>query len=206
MIAKVEWRAHCNKGGRNRIASIKEIQQWRMDLPVGYAINKKRMKKFIEDKVKEANPDMDDSDIDISKNTVALYMQDCVFDEKIPSTVHKKVYNKTEKRYIAENSHRAIMCLACTLLLTHSIPTTDPSKMSTNTVEDKLLWYPHMWVNSMLGWNNDDSTFSAATLKKLTGVQVIPNPKPSMCTACSFTPNYLTIRPTDLYSAKGTYP
>ena len=33
---QVEWREHDNKGGRSRLVPVKEIREWRRDLPVGY--------------------------------------------------------------------------------------------------------------------------------------------------------------------------
>ena len=65
-----------------------------MYLPAGYSINKKIMKKFIKDKIKGTNPDKDDDDINVSKNTVALYLQDVVFDKKFLRSCAKRFTTK----------------------------------------------------------------------------------------------------------------
>ena len=63
------------------------------------------------------------------------------------------------------------MSLATVTALTHAIPTTDMTLISNTTDLDKIVPYPHTWVNPVLGINNDDSTFVVASLKQ-GGVQV----------------------------------
>ena len=99
------------------------------------------------------------------KNTVDLYLQECLHDDSIPSRVLASAYNKTVQRFVAENSHRAVIMMAIVVLMTHAIPTEDKSKECSGTLEDKLLWYPHFWVNPALCWQSDDTTYASAALK-----------------------------------------
>ena len=95
----------------------------------------------------------------------------------MPGNITTHVYNKTEKRFIAEHSRRAVIMLIIVVLLTHAIPTKDPSLISTGSLEDKLVPYPHLWVNPLLCFNNDDMTFATAVLKGKQSVQVCLRPK-----------------------------
>ena len=93
-------------------------------------------------------------------------MQECLHDDSVPSRVLTSAYNKTVQRFVAENSHRAvIMMTIVVLIMTHAIPTEDKSKECSGTLENKLVWYPHFWVNPALCWNSDDTTYASAALK-----------------------------------------
>ena len=167
------WRQHGDKGGRDRYAEMRDVRKWRKSLPPGASFPPQRLEKFLQDEVKERTGQK----VEPCYNTIQLYFHECEQDPTMPGHITTHVYNKTEKRFIAEHSRRAVIMLIIVVLLTHAIPTKDPSLISTDSLEDKLVPYPHLWVNPMLCFNNDDTTFATAVLKGKQSVQVYLRPK-----------------------------
>ena len=148
------------------MVDISQIQQWRQTLPKGFTITRSSIKEFIMSHQRKGSETTLIEPKSPCKNTVDLYLQECLHDDSIPSRVLTSAYNKTVQRFVAENSHRAvIMMTIVVLIMTHAIPIEDKSKECSGTLEDKLVWYPHFWVNPALCWNSDDTTYASAALK-----------------------------------------
>ena len=147
------------------MSKFTDMTEWKRNLGRGRAFTHDDIKAHLK-KQTGASP---------CKNSVNVYFEELVQDPQSQCRKCKKVYNKTEKRWIAENSRRAVISLGVVTCLTHAIPTSDLGRQCNKTELDKMIPYPHHWANPNLIFNNDDTTYVAAALKT-GGVKVYAAP------------------------------
>ena len=157
---------HGSKGGKKRLQSFPAMAEWKKQFAKGQVFTNQDVK----DRVKKMTGKSP------CKNTVGVYFEELVQDPNAKCRKYKKVYHKTERRFIAEHSRRAVVTLCVITGLTHAVPTDDPERKCTKTELDKMIPYPHHWADPNLMFNNDDTTYVAAALKSgETAVYAAPN-------------------------------
>ena len=135
-------------------------RQWRKTFSPGHVLSSEKLIKFLQKTFLLRTGRR----ITICSSTVQLCFLEYDHDPKISDTVTKRVYHKTGKHFIIE--HRT-----CTAR-DNNISMKNPSKISTESLRYKLVPHPHFWINPLLCFNNDDTTFASTVIKDRQGVQV----------------------------------